>query len=699
MSQTEAQITAAAPAAAVADAITVVARPRLSRHYKLGLCAVAVFMLLLPVLYIGLAAALAYGVYVYASHNSAMLDSQYAYSVILYLVPLIAGCVLVVFMLKPLAFKFWHREQGIELRKQDAPEFHAFVGRIAGMLNVPPPRAIWIDMNPNAGARFRRDLFAFRREPILIIGLPLLLELNTRQVACVIAHEICHLSQHTAMRLTWIIRTVNYWLAYAVYGPHIVEEFLSWSSEIGPLSIVFYTAVLFVWIARSILKLMLTAGHSVSCFMLRQMEFDADIAAARVAGSQVYEQISPKIEAAAAAGPFMNEDLEFAARNKLMPDDITLLFTANCTFAMTAGFRSADYIKLGGFHRYMRTHPSDDERAECVHREAAAGLIRDEAPATAVFKDFIAVSKKFTTQWYALVSGRRIEPADCFNELSYRLGKDGESAAAFERYFNLPVDAFKPMSFSNVQLPEDAEASIQQLKLARQRGIDESVQWRRELDAYRSASAFELKMRTAKAFAAHGLPADAPAPAPNAEPALSGFELHAAERLLLAVRMIQSKRMTLRPPFTETAVNRVIEALTALSPLMQQFIDFRAEHVVSLELCSQLSTRMSLKKVARVLRPRLETACTRLKDFQKALGKSRYPFEHYREDLTLRRFALPQLPEKPDLRVIGISDDLLLRIFPIYFAMLGRCALLAESVEASLCAAEQSQPATPPVAE
>jgi Zn-dependent protease with chaperone function len=679
----------------------VVARPPLSRQYKVGLCIVAIFMLLLPALYVALAAALAYGIYMFATLNSSMMDSRYAYSVALYLVPLIAGCVLVVFMLKPLAFKFWGRERGIELRRQDAPEFHAFVANIAGMLNVPPPRTIWIDMNPNAGARFRRDLFAFRSEPILIIGLPLLLELNTRQIASVIAHEICHLSQRTAMRLTWIIRTVNYWFAYAVHGPHIVEEFLNWSSELGPLSIVLYTAKLFVWIARSILKLMLMSGHSVSCYMLRQMEFDADIAAARVAGSRTFEQILPKIEASIAAGPFMHDDLEFAARNRLMPDDITLLFSANCVHAMMAGFRGAAYVKLGGYHKYMRTHPSDEERADCARREAADGLIRDESPATSIFKNFANVSKKFTVEWYRQVAGQPIKPADCFSELSRRVGKDGESAAAFERYFNLPAAIFQPIPLLEVQLSADTEPCLQQLNLARRRGIDEAAQWRRELENVRSAHDADLKARRAKAFAEYGLPADlhgegGPQPqAQGSQHALNEFERHAAERLMLALRLLQSKRVSpAQQQYSELSINRVVDALTHLSPLMQKFIDFRADHIVSLELCSQLSTRMRITSVAKVLRPRLEATCGRLSEFQKALGKSLYPFDHYRQDLTLRRYAIPELPEKPDLRTIGISDDMLMRIFPIYFSTLSRCARLAESVEESIAIAGPTSSAT-----
>src|SRR5437868_7045151 len=197
--------------------------PRLpvSRQYKFGLFAVAVVMLLLPVLYILITCGVMFAVYAFASSHSRMMESHYGYQQALFLAVLISGSILALFMLKPLFFKFWQTDKGFELRRADAPEFHQFVAAVSNALGVPPPKVIRIDLQPNAGARFRRDLLFLRGEPILIIGLPLLLALTTQQMAGVIAHDVCHLSQRMAMRLRWIIRTVNYWLAYAIYGPHL----------------------------------------------------------------------------------------------------------------------------------------------------------------------------------------------------------------------------------------------------------------------------------------------------------------------------------------------------------------------------------------------------------------------------------------------------------------------------------------------
>ena len=666
--------------------------PRLliSRQYKLGLCAVAAVMLLLPVLYLALTGAVAYGVWLFAVTHADMAESGYAYSFLLYITLLISGGLLVLLMVKPLFFKFWQKETGFELRRADAPEFHAFVAEISNALGVPPPRSIRLDLRPNAGARFQRDLFSIHSKPILVIGLPLLLTLNVRQLAGVIAHEVCHLSQHTAMRLTWLVRTVNYWLATAVYGPHVLEDYLEWSSEIGPLTPIFFTAKFFMWITRGVLWVLMIAGYSVSGYMLRQMEVDADRYAARVGGSRTFEEVQAHLELLSAALPYIDDDLSLAYDRKLMPDDLTPLVLANRDFARNAAWRWESGVELGGYHRYLRSHPPDEERIASAHRENAPGIVADEAPALSVFRDFKAVSKKFTREWYRLATNRSVETSDSAHKLLNFLGKDERSAAAYTAYFHLPPGTIRRIPLPN-PLPagksEEIAAELKTLSADADAGAwsAANLAWREAHELYVAG--------TTTALLAEYVPGETTTVeltalergAAAAEAGLQLCEARAAARMTAAFQILaqphSAKLYALAPP---ADMPKLLAAAATLGALLPSVLELRRNYTAAIKVVEVLSKTQRLSRIAKRLRPRLLELREHLGRLQQGLGTCTYPFECSPENLTLRRYVLPAMPDKPDLGVLGASEHVMQHVFSLYTALLGRLALYAEPVETAI---------------
>ena len=112
---------------------------------------------------------------------------------------------------------------------------------------------------------------------VLTVGLPLVAGLSVQQFAGVIAHELGHFTQGTGMRLSYVVRSVNSWLARVVYERDDWDESLVRGCEEGNrLSIFLLLAIFCVWLTRRVLWLLMVTGHALSCFMLRQMEYDAD---------------------------------------------------------------------------------------------------------------------------------------------------------------------------------------------------------------------------------------------------------------------------------------------------------------------------------------------------------------------------------------------------------------------------------------
>src|SRR5262245_36496024 len=85
-----------------------VPRTKVGLFYQLGLVLVTGMMVVLPLLYLAMIGAAAYGVYAYATHFAFLLKSMvggvylYMLKFLLYFTPLFVGVVLVFFMVKPL---------------------------------------------------------------------------------------------------------------------------------------------------------------------------------------------------------------------------------------------------------------------------------------------------------------------------------------------------------------------------------------------------------------------------------------------------------------------------------------------------------------------------------------------------------------------------------------------------------------------
>src|SRR5439155_23611686 len=83
---------------------------RVGAGYRLGLLAAAGAMLLLPLIYVGFIALVAWGVFWYATHATVMFESLSTRGsgrgalviLVIYIAPIIAGGILILFMVKPL---------------------------------------------------------------------------------------------------------------------------------------------------------------------------------------------------------------------------------------------------------------------------------------------------------------------------------------------------------------------------------------------------------------------------------------------------------------------------------------------------------------------------------------------------------------------------------------------------------------------
>jgi Zn-dependent protease with chaperone function len=382
-----------------------IAPTRLSLTYRLGLVIVAVTMLMLPLLYVGLIAATGAGVWWHAIGNVWLLrlGSSMQWRALLYATPLVAGIVLMFFMVKPILARPSARRQPLPIDAADEPVLFSFIDEICRQVGARRPRRVQVDCNVNASAGLIGGrLGLLRRELVLTIGLPLAAGLTVRELGGVMAHEFGHFAQGGGMRLTAVVRGVNAWFARVVYERDAWDETLErWSREAdGRLGIVLGVARVAVWVSRWILYLLMLGGHAISCFMLRQMEYDADSYEIKIAGRDAFIRTAARLRELGAGAHLAYSDVRDAWSRGTLPVDLPTLM-AERTRRLPADMLARVHDDNGEATGWFDTHPSDADRVRAAEAARAAGILVDgDAPAVRLFRNFEALSAAATRRHF-----------------------------------------------------------------------------------------------------------------------------------------------------------------------------------------------------------------------------------------------------------------------------------------------------------
>jgi Zn-dependent protease with chaperone function len=385
--------------------------------YILGLALVAPLVLLLPMLYLALIAGAAWGAYWHATANTGILAGQGVFlRASLYAGPLVGGLFIVLMLLKPLFARPVQEADPYSLEPEQEPIFHAFVAKVADAVGAPIPRRIEVNCIPNASASFHRGLLGLlRRDLVLTVGTPLIASLNTRQLAALIAHELGHFSQTLGMGLTGIIASITQWFARAAFEPDEWDEQMANLLEegclghvLGPLLVVVQLCVL---VTRLILFVFALIAALLTMFLMRQMEYDADVYAARVAG---FDALAPTFERISEANIGFEElagQLEDAVVAGTLPDDIPayLLRRSEASQWRLNPPRTSPPRLLLRIMQLLVTHPPTVLRVERVQREGSEGVYRYEAPASDLLRHFETICKWTTLGLYHKKLGPHVQ--------------------------------------------------------------------------------------------------------------------------------------------------------------------------------------------------------------------------------------------------------------------------------------------------
>lgn len=424
--------------------------------YKVALSIVSLFMILLPVLYVGIIAAFGYGIYYYAVNAGSFAlvggnDSTLG-RIIFFLGPIISGLILIVFMIKPFFIRLDQSSPGKEVDLDSHPLLRSFIEKICTTVNAPFPKKVFANCDVNASASFSNGIASFFSNDLnLTIGLPLASNMSLTHFGGILAHEFGHFAQGTGMRFTYIIRTVNSWFYKAVYVRDSWDDKLEYWSKNSDfrIGIVLWTARGALWITRWVLWIIMILGQVIGGIMMRQMEYDADRYEIAFGGTTAFKKTTADLIGLGSIWQHMNMAFYDDWLEQKMADNIPLL-VSEAKKEFNDDFYG-EVEKLIGESKtgWFDTHPSDKDRVLNAEKENKDGIFSLDIPASELFENFEVLSAQATTRFYKDLMSDDFNPDYLVDTISFVQSrmKSSMDLEALENIFHNSIHPSLPITY------------------------------------------------------------------------------------------------------------------------------------------------------------------------------------------------------------------------------------------------------------
>lgn len=680
-----------------------------TRAFRTGIFGAALVLTAMFVSYVGILAVL---FWLLLNFGAALLTLGGQQSMGFFYLPfylvgfLTVGAVFLAF-LKPMLLKKTGARRLFQLHRKQEPLLFQYVEGICRAVGARAPKRIYVIIESNAAASLSEGPMDDQTD--LLIGLPLVYGLNTRQLAGVLAHEFGHFSHIEGMKLTNMVRSMLDWFVTSAFKRDALDEKIRYLSEHGNalFRLLFKVVRYVVWISRLVLFGLVYVGLFFLSRLMQQMEFDADRYEARLVGSQVFAQTSRRLLRLAFSEHQAIDELDYQKRINQLPDNLPLFIADIEQNLKDEKFREVEEERLNATTDWHDTHPCDRDRIENAARENAAGIYAAELPATDLFTDVDAVSKALTQEFYRAAMGQvtdsELNDTRQLLQSKQVVRSDSEAALRFVFHQFTLYDSFhlpRPYlgkAMENDQYAADTQRRRTQLlqhaaayaKLVQQ---EEKawIEWSQATAARTLLEAGYDPATIADKFSVGSIPE-----AHNRATVLSNkvLQLHSqlqrfrvtiGERLMDALEYMRSEEVAVgagESPQVADEINQILQiwgTIYSLRPQLEQYyLDFK-----STEFLIKVSGDRIDSQTLRVLQATLGRVNDTLVQLQQATLNMTYPFEHGLGKVSVAHFLLPQLPVAQDLgETISVAANLAENLDYLLRRCLSRLCSLSEKVE------------------
>ncbi len=698
-------------------------RESVPMRYRVGIVLATVGMLFLPALYIffvvGVFLATAWHLW---EHIHWLVGHQARWwGALAYVCIGGVGIVQGLFLFKPLWAVTRPDPRDRRVSPEEESHLFDFVRDLCRITDAPVPLRIYLNSEVNAFARYAPGVINLLRGRVeLVFGLSLVDGLTVQQFAAMVTHELAHFGQGMAIRLIYIVRGVERWFEQAVHGRDAWDEWLERGSRRLDLGVGFFCHIArgYLWLTRQALKPFMAIGRLLSCYLLRQMELDADRYAVRLAGVEAFESLLVQTRILEAARGLARKTLSLSWREGRLGDDFPALVKAH-TRIFIAEVRDKIHKEMWAERSGpLHTHPSFGERVAAARKLEAPGLCRLPAEAPSLFCDFPARCREVTLRLYAsdlqeeFYADRLVSTSDIMQGQSQM--QAGE--AALESYFFSLLSSRRPLrlaasgtpalpAYEIADLPEarralhEARARIaaalpegtrnyHQLLRCEQRLL-QALQAGALLSARFHIEPEDFHLETATVSASVAAVALCLREQNDLADRLEPLEAAFSDRLVTALAalpaLVASQGLRDGPEFLDEA-NGLLPTLAGLLPALTEASALRKDFSEMVILVENLDGNEKGHELGREIAEKSVLLRASLLRLRRQLGATAHPFpKAAKPGATLADYVLDALPEADDYeRVFDAADKALARLEALYLRIMGQLALIAGSVEGAL---------------
>ncbi|MFH2047700.1 MAG: M48 family metallopeptidase [Pseudomonadota bacterium] len=711
--------------------------------YRIGLGVTAFIMLLLPLIYLAFITGIGYLLLFHIRENITLFHELRSArgAIIAYVAPIIIGFLLMLFMVKPIFARRWVNDNRCPIDPKKEPFLYAYVEKIADMLGAPLPAEIYTIMQVNASAGLKRGIKGFfSNELELTIGLPLVAGMNLYQLTEVIGHEFGHFSQTVAMRFSYIIRLINHWFARVVYEKDEWDvRIKQWSKKWDfRISIILYFAMFFIWLTRKVLWMLMWIGEVVSCFMMRQMEYNADRHGLALIGADVFQSGSERLEILSGAHQWAYNDLGSAWREGRLVDNLPALIQSRANrIPQSDKKKIIQSLKNSNRRGLFDTHPSTAERIAHARKydkppkfyldtndseiqrylaeiqpDDPDGIYRCSPPSTILFSNFPTTCKEDTNDYYTMVLEQSI-PEDRlipFEQLIKNQDKEAEAFDALEQVFGGQFNMFiKPEEFSlPIKQPKDAKICIERIKTLKAKLNQQKKEYSTTVSIYKKIHKRMLQLDRAIVLLEAGFtfnPKDFNLTHANRETVeqarsrasaegqglfnqMKQFEATSFERIEQSLSMLAYDPIIKRIPDSKelkTRAQNYMETWNILADSHDDFMAIESSYQQLIVLAHQLEDNQDNELFIKKIHKLMHTGHHLLQDVKVRFADSDYPFDHAEKNILLGHFLVGNIPREDNLgELINALENGMSAPFILLGRLIANLAAIVVQIEKAL---------------
>ncbi len=669
--------------------------------YTLGVVAVTGMLVLLLLIYVGMIL-LASGAFVLAFTSFPMGVFR--------LLAWFGAPIVVLFLIKPIFVPKAPEPTPKRIKRDAEPLLFAYVEQLCAAIGAPVPDSIRVNCEVNAAAQKRGGEF------ILHVGLPLAAGMNIRSFTEVLSHEFGHFTQDALYRANMPVRLINYWFYRVVMERDVLDVWLEGAADTSGLSWFAWPVMKLVAGTRWLLYCLMVISNAVSCFMLREAEYDADRHAARVVGSTVIVRSNRRMRELGVAYQIAIGDLQQFWNEGRLADNFPKLMVANFKHITDKVRRKLKQMQAAEQNTWFLTHPLDGDREASAAEENTPGILHlppefEKLPASVLFANFDRLCKFATLEMYREMVDPALDP-DVLHSVEELLQRQQEEADAYKnlyRYFQGKVSPIRalPLPKLNYSAPKQPQRNLELVKIARERLMNSLESYQKchkqyhkadssLLDATRAIAVIQAGFRVDPVSfgMVHGSADEADRKSRDAKfelgelsNKLTPYEDANAKRLFAALQLLWVPKVAERIEGADKlrkSVERVMPVAQFTNGMLKDLVDFRTLYSGLMTLVRGWNDSTSQhESMLRACYNRIEAINTRLRIYYKELGDEMlYPFDHKKKGFLLREYILPSVPDQEDWQGTLIAADYVMeRFIDVHVRALAKLATAAEQVE------------------